>query len=235
MDGKGEDSKRLRLGMPTIVHTATTESDESELDISGVSKTGARPDATDPRRRIQSGRTRRTREVELLQSAASGDDTAATFLFNQHVDVVFRAAARVLGTGHPDLDDVVQTVFLSAFAQAEQYEGRSRLSTWLVGIAIRKSIDAVRASERRARWRRMKEWVGVVSSAPIDPLQRLETLSEAERQLSKLSLEQRAVFVLVEIEQYTLKEASEMLETGLSTLHARLQAARKLLRESEAP
>lgn len=190
-------------------------------------------DATGPRRRIVSGEARSLREVDLLRSAAAGDEAAAAFLFGHHVDQVFRSVVRVLGKNHPDVDDVVQLVFLSALDNAQKFEGRARLSTWLVGIAIRKSIDAVRASERRARWRRMKEWVGVLASEPTDPLERLACQCEVQEQLTKLNLEQRAVFVLVDIEQYTLKEASVMLEVGLSTLHARLQTARKLLRESE--
>ncbi len=235
MIGKADSPDRPTEEMPATGPESVRPEAAEQEPMPRLVPIHARADATDPRRRIHSGPARTFRERDLLVGAAGGDDAAASFLFTEHVDAVFRAVARVLGSGHPDVDDVVQAVFITALDQAERFEGRSRLSTWLVGIAIRKSIDAVRASERRARWRRVRDWVGVFADAPPDPFARLEAKTEAQRQLSKLNLDQRAVFVLVEIEQYTLKEASEMLNTGLSTLHARLQAARKKLHHSPAP
>ena len=45
--------------------------------------------------------------------------------------------------------------------------------------------------------------------------------------LAELTPEQRTVFVLHQVEGYTFKEISEMTGVGISTLHARLKAARK--------
>jgi RNA polymerase sigma-70 factor (ECF subfamily) len=52
---------------------------------------------------------------------------------------------------------------------------------------------------------------------------------EAERALATLTPDQRVVFVLYEAEGHTLKEISEITGAGISTLHARLEAARKRL------
>ncbi|MCA9600474.1 MAG: RNA polymerase sigma factor [Myxococcales bacterium] len=165
-----------------------------------------------------------------MARVAARDSLAARQLYRAHADRVFRAVARVMGRWHPDVEDVVQQVFVTAFLRPETFEGRSRLSTWLVGIAARRAVDAVRASERRRRWAKLKRRFGMESEGAVD--QRAHVRAEAERYLDLLRVEQRAVFVLCEVEGYTLKEVSEMTAVSVSTLHSRLKAARRRLDEA---
>jgi len=164
-------------------------------------------------------------DVAQLRDAAAGDEPSVRALYRGHVQRVHRCVARILGPGDGDVEDVVQQVFLAALDGADRFDGRSKVSTWLVGIATRKSLDAVRARSRRGRWSKLTEMVGLgrPSSAPDA---RHDSLSQAEAALAQLNPDQRAVFVLHQVEGYTFKEISEMTQTGISTLHARLKAAR---------
>ncbi len=162
---------------------------------------------------------------QRLVDAAGGDEAAVRWLYRRHVDAVFRCVARILGPGDGDVEDVVQQVFLAALDGAERFDGRSKLSTWLVGIASRKALDAVRARSRRGRWSKITELVGLGRPA-APPDARHDSIDEAERALAVLTPEQRQVFVLHSVEGYTFKEIQEMTGTGISTLHARLKAAR---------
>ncbi|RZO49056.1 MAG: RNA polymerase sigma factor [Sandaracinaceae bacterium] len=167
-------------------------------------------------------------EEALLRDASSGDDAAVRRLYRAHVDRVHRCVARILGPHDPDVDDVVQQVFLAALDG--RFDGRSKLSTWMVGIATRRALDASRARARRHRWSKVTEWVGLGRPAEA-PNARHDALSQAEAALATLTPEQRTVFVLHQVEGYTFKEISEMTSTGISTLHARLKAARRRLDE----
>lgn len=164
-------------------------------------------------------------ELEVLQRAASGDDAAVRQLFRDHVGRIHRTVARILGPTDPDVEDVVQQVFLAALKGAEKFDGRSRVSTWLVGIATRRALDQARCRWRRGRWQRIGQRVGLGRSADR-PDRARDALDEAHAALAELTPDQRTVFVLHEVEGYTLKEISEMTGTGISTLHARLKAAR---------
>src|SRR5690606_35874479 len=85
-------------------------------------------------------------------------------------DRVHRCVARILGPRDPDVEDVVQQVFLAALDGARSFDGRSRVSTWIVGIATRRALDAARSRWRRRRWAKITEWVGVARpEAPPDP------------------------------------------------------------------
>lgn len=167
-------------------------------------------------------------EAERLRAAAAGDDEAVRRLYRDHVDRVHRCVARILGPRDPDVEDVVQQAFLAALDGAGRFDGRSKVSTWLVGIATRRALDAARARHRRRRWQQVTEWVGLGRPA-ARPDVRHDALAEAEEALAALSPEQRTVFVLHAVEGYTFKEIGEMTGTGISTLHARLKAARQRL------
>jgi len=167
-------------------------------------------------------------ERERLLAAAEGDQDAMRHIYRAHVDMVFRTASRVLGASDGDVDDVVQHTFLAAVQSAESFDGRSKLSTWLVGIATRRALDHARARHRRGRWDTLKEWVGLTPIVPAPDAQH-ESRTTAERALDALTLDQRTAFVLHEVEGHTLQEISDMTGVGISTLHARLGAARKRL------
>lgn len=172
----------------------------------------------------------RASERERLLRAAGGDEDAMRQIYREHADAVFRTACRVLGSSDAELDDVVQHTFLAAIDGAARFDGRSRLSTWLIGIATRRALDHARARHRRGRWARLREWAGLSDGASVArPDAQIEGRSLAERALAELTPDQRVVFVLHQVEGHTLQEIADMTDTGISTLHARLGAARKRL------
>jgi RNA polymerase sigma-70 factor (ECF subfamily) len=164
----------------------------------------------------------------VLRAAASGDERAVRKLYREHLDRVYRCVARILGSSDPDVEDVVQQVFLAALDGAPKFDGRSRVSTWIVGIASRRALAAGRCRWRRQRWAEVTEGVGVGRRVSA-PDARLDALALAEAALAALSPEQRTAFVLHEVEGYTFEEIREMTGTGISTLHARVKAARTRL------
>ena len=165
-------------------------------------------------------------ERAQLQRAAAGDELAVRDLFRTHSARLHRHAARILGANDPDVEDVVQQVFLAALAGAAKFDGRSSVSTWLFGITTRRALDAARARWRRQRWSRMAESVGL-STPAAQPDQAFQALDEVGAVLSRLSPEQRLVFVLHDVEGYTFAEISGVTGIGISTLHGRLKSARQ--------
>lgn len=167
-------------------------------------------------------------DLDVLRRASEGDERAVRMLFRRHVGRIHRTVARILTPTDPDVEDVVQQVFLAALDGADRFDGRSAVGTWLVGIATRRALDQARRRWRRNRWSRVTERVGL-GRAASRPDVRPHALDQAEAMLERLTPDQRTVFVLYSVEGHTLKEISEMTSTGISTLHARLKAARKRL------
>ena len=183
-------------------------------------RVGARPES--------SGAQRVPQEISLVRSASEGDEAAAVRIYQAHVDRVYRTVARIVGPHDPELEDIVQEVFLAVIRGGSRFSGRSKLSTWIVGIATRRALDHTRARWRRSRFQWLRERVGLGRPA-LEPDRSVLARSEAEELLLALSPDQRVVFVLCDVEGFALREVSEMTGTGVSTLHARLKAARRVL------
>ncbi len=90
----------------------------------------------------------------LVRRCVAGEASAWDDLVRRHVDVLHAAAVRLLGSG-ADAEDAVQAVFLRLWQDGRrrlaQFQGRSRLSTWLVAVVQREALDRLRSRPLAAR------------------------------------------------------------------------------------
>jgi len=156
-------------------------------------------------------------------------------LYDDNVAFVWRALRR-LGVSEADTPDAVQEVFLVAHRRLADFEGRSKASTWLFGIAFRVASDR----RKRADVRRQVLDDEAVDAATDDGADgrnlddRLHAAAVLERVLATLPIEQRAVFVLFELEEQTSAEIAEAMGTPLGTVHSRLRLAREAFQAAAA-
>lgn len=134
-------------------------------------------------------------------------------------------ATLALGVPAADAEDLCQEVMLVVHRRLRDFDGQS-LRAWLYGICLRVASDY----RRSARVRREKA-TAELPERVFDPTQPDEVdarRAEAKlrRALDALDDDKRAVFVLFEIEQLTLREISEAVGAPLQTVYSRLQAAR---------
>jgi RNA polymerase sigma-70 factor, ECF subfamily len=170
---------------------------------------------TDPG--VPQGRLRRARFAPH-PSVSPFDLTAA---FRDHHDFVWRSLAR-LGVHGDAIDDAVQDVFVIAHRRGHNYDGRAPLRHWLYGIT--RNI-ALKHRERTAR-ARVRASEGPEVRRIDDPIAERDTIATVERFLAELDEDQRAVFMLAEIEGHTAPEIADMLSVKLNTVYSRLRLAR---------
>ncbi len=153
-------------------------------------------------------------------------------IYQEHFRQVWRFLAR-LGVPERDLPDAVQDVFVVVHRKLEEFEGRSRVETWLYGICMRVASDRRRRASQR--WESLEH----PEEEQSDPLQnaddeKLGLRALAQRILLSMPLEQRAVFVCFELEGLSSQEVAERLEIPLGTVHSRLRLARAAFRKELA-
>lgn len=170
----------------------------------------------------------------LSLRAPAGDHRELTVhdfrsLYDTHVAMVVRTLRRF---GVPDaaLDDATQDVFTVVHGKLERFEGRSTVRTWIFGIA-----------RRVARNHRPPERETLADEGTLDYLEslsfrggRVEEIEQARllyRLLGRLTAEQREVFLLVELEQFSVREASEITGENPNTLSSRLRRTKQDLME----
>jgi len=125
-------------------------------------------------------------------------------VYDAHFAFVWRSLRR-LRVADANLKDAMQDVFLVVHRRLGEFEGRAKVSTWLFGICWRVAKDY----RRRAHVKReVLDDSGFASVA--DPnvdaaasAERNEELVRFEAALDELDLDQRAVFMLFELENLT--------------------------------
>jgi RNA polymerase sigma-70 factor, ECF subfamily len=164
---------------------------------------------------------------ELVDRARGGDLAAFETLVKRHRDVVYRVAARTVGSG--DAEDVSQDAFLRAFHRLPRFRGEGPFRAWLLRIVQNAALS--QQSRRRPEPVESVEPFVETSSAPVErtPAERLERRERQQRLESKvclLSPAHRAVLVLRDIEGLTYEEIAEVTETPLGSVKGRLHRAR---------
>jgi RNA polymerase sigma-70 factor (ECF subfamily) len=146
-------------------------------------------------------------------------------VFRRHADTVYRLAHRLLGSG-ADADDVVQETFIEVFRSIHRYRGEASLSSWLHRIAVRT------AGHHRKRIRRHAPRLHLVPKAgeerdPETDADGRRVTARVEALLDRLAESRRAVFVLHEVEGYSLPETAALLGISVTAAKKRVWRARR--------
>src|SRR5256714_10989860 len=84
-----------------------------------------------------------TSDEALISRIAAGDRLAMQVLYARHHVRVYRFVLRLVGNP-TTAEDLISEVFLDVWRQADRFEGRSAVSTWMLAIARFKALSALR-------------------------------------------------------------------------------------------
>jgi RNA polymerase sigma-70 factor (ECF subfamily) len=149
-------------------------------------------------------------------------------------------AARGMGFGQTDAEDLVQDVFATFMTTLERFEGRSRVSTWIFGILHRKAQERRRELARDAVqdpidnvFESQFDDTGGWSTPPVD-LERQIASSELGDAIhgcvERLPAPLQEVFVLREIQDLETTEICKILGRTVTHVGVQLHRARARLR-----
>lgn len=128
---------------------------------------------------------------------------------------------RRLVTNHEDANDVLQNSLIKVFRNIRQFEGKSKLYTWLYRIATNEAITFLQQQQRKGTVSMEVDGRQVGSELQADPYLDGEALELRLRQaLNRLPEKQRVVFTLRYYDELSYKEMSDILETSEGALKA---------------
>jgi RNA polymerase sigma-70 factor (ECF subfamily) len=152
-----------------------------------------------------------------------------TQLYEENFDFVWRSV-RMLGLPPDSADDAAQDVFVVAHRRLSDFEGRSGARTWLFAIALRVVSDFRRSRRRKLRLlERAMTMEPEPANTPYEAAVGTERRDALLTALDGLPDEQRAVFVLADVEEMSAPEIATALEVNLNTVYSRLRSARKTM------
>ncbi len=179
-------------------------------------------------------------DTALVEDCQNGNPAAFDELVRRYKDRVYNVVYRFLGN-HEDAQDVSQETFLKAYLGIRQFEGRSRVYTWLFSIAGNLARNRLRDMGRRGRNKgisldarrddgTVREFVG--TGATPDEAARAQELDRVlQAALDELPEHYRLVFVLRTFEKLSYDEIADAAGCPKGTVKSRLNQARKQLHE----
>jgi RNA polymerase sigma-70 factor (ECF subfamily) len=144
--------------------------------------------------------------------------------FDQFHGLVHRLLVRALGPG-ADIEELLDDVFLSFFDSAARVHDPEKLRSYLVSITMNRLRAEIR---RRRRAEFLQRWTGVSDpdhNPGSDDPKAKAALIQLSRILGELNAEERAVFLLRNVDGMAFGEIAESLSISESTAHRRARRA----------
>jgi RNA polymerase sigma-70 factor (ECF subfamily) len=169
-------------------------------------------------------------DATLVNRIAAGDKLAMQALFARHRTLVYRWLLRFVGN-ETNAEDLLSDVFLDVWRQADRFEGRSSVSTWLLSIARFKALSARRRRTHAELDQRIETTVADTANDPEVALQEKNRSELLQSALTRLSLEHREIIDLVYYHEKSVEECAQILGIPAATVKTRMFYARKKLAE----
>jgi RNA polymerase sigma-70 factor (ECF subfamily) len=173
-------------------------------------------------------------DEQVVARVLDGDVAVFELLMRRHNQRLFRVARAVL-RNDAEAEDVVQETYLRAYANLQQFEGRSSVATWLSRIAFH---EALRVRRRRLR-ARVTEGLDPDSSVVVDASSHVEDrlIGDEVRKVLAAAIDAlpaglRAVVMMRLVEGLSTRETADSLHLSETNVKVSLHRARRLLSES---
>lgn len=171
-------------------------------------------------------------DADLMRQTADGDQRAFQKLMARHLSRTVRLASRIMG-GTAAAEDVAQEAFIRVWKHAADWQdpekSGAKFTTWLYRIVLNLCID----EKRRHRFANIDDLPEPAdeSRGAEQKMQQQEQGKRVAAALEKLPERQRAAFVLCFYEEYSNKEAADMLGISVGAVESLLVRSRRFLRD----
>ncbi|MCS7053117.1 MAG: sigma-70 family RNA polymerase sigma factor [Ignavibacterium sp.] len=180
-------------------------------------------------------------EKQLIELAKSGDKKALATLVKNHEQTVYNFSFKIC-RDREKAENIMQETFLSMIKHLNQFDGNSRLSTWLYRIVSNhclmqarkdknKFFVSINDDENEESDLYNDKYVADWSRIPNNVTENNELKNILDNAISKLSPEYRIVFLLRDVEGLSTEETALATDLSIPAVKSRLHRARAFLRK----
>ncbi|MCI0337895.1 MAG: sigma-70 family RNA polymerase sigma factor [Acidobacteria bacterium] len=177
-----------------------------------------------------------------MRLARDGDESAFEEIVRRYTPRVFQIASRFFRQRN-QVEESAQEIFIRVYTRLADYEGRGSFGGWLTRIATTTCINLIRYNKRRPEitltdlTTEENEWLeDRLASIAVEPRKSIEdtliAADLAEKVLKTLSPEDRLVLILIDGDEFSVKEVSEMTGWSEGKVKVRAFRARRRMREA---
>jgi RNA polymerase sigma factor (sigma-70 family) len=177
-------------------------------------------------------------DAVIIEKILNGDLSLFEILIRRYNPVLYRLA-RGYGFNHQDAEDLMQDVHVIAFTQLSKFEGRASYKTWISRIMINKCIYKLKygffknelPTDRILEINNQPTVVKARQNQTENVLSNRELTSILEKSIQNIPVIYQIVFILREVEGYSIAETAELLDITPTNVKVRLNRAKTLLQK----
>ncbi len=168
-------------------------------------------------------------EHEMVEKAIGGDLSAYGQLINQHQEMAFAIALRIVRL-REDAEEITQDAFVKAWKNRHRYRGTAKFSTWLYRIVYNTAISKTRKVQLYSS-EMDDEAIGQINFTSVQ--ESMGQLAETERKqylneaLNNLLPDDALVLNLFYLAENTVEEVGVITGWSQNNVKVRLHRARK--------
>ena len=173
-------------------------------------------------------------DTGLVEALKNGDIDSFKILYNKYKQKMYNTALRI-HRNHLDAEDSIQETFVKVFKNIKSFEEKSSLSTWIFRILVNTCLGNIRKNKKL-------DGTDAVDFTEEMEQEKLKILNGnpalkyiLEKEIKKLPVELRTVFILYEVEGFKHIEISEIMDIPVGTSKSHLFKAKKILRKYIEP
>lgn len=176
-------------------------------------------------------------ESKLVELAKSGDRQALALLVKNNEQTVYNFSFKIC-RDRDKAEHIMQETFFSMIKSLHQFDGNSKISTWLYRIVSNHCLMLARKDKSRTfvsidnddelyEDKYTADW----SNIPNQDIENTELKKILDESIDKLSPEYRIVFLLRDVEGLSTEETAQLTELSVPAVKSRLHRARAFLRK----
>lgn len=166
-------------------------------------------------------------ETKVIKNFIQGDAGAFEKLVLYHRESAQEFAKRYV-YDHHIAEDIVQDAFVSCYMNRKKYKHSYSFKSYLYTIVRNKCVDYIRSENKKMLYHNFYDYIS--SSAEEEVLHK-ESISFIRKSIDTLHKPYKQAIHLVDIDDFTYKEAANIMGKSLGTFKITLYRARKQLKE----
>lgn len=172
-------------------------------------------------------------DQEIIRKILDGETALFEVLIRRYNSVLYKIA-RSYGMNHEDAEDMMQEAHFSAYTQLHAFREEASYKTWLTKILLHKCYHKRNTGPQKFTWTdRIPEESQSIRNKQDTEKQVLnkELAIVLEKALMQLPMIYRTVFVLREMEGFSIAETAKLLNISETNVKVRLNRAKALLQK----
>ncbi|MBL4621866.1 MAG: sigma-70 family RNA polymerase sigma factor [Immundisolibacteraceae bacterium] len=167
--------------------------------------------------------------VEILNKISSGDESAFADFYRLYESRLYRFICSKLNDSF-EASDILHEVFLEVWRKADKFEGRSKVSTWLFGIAYYKTMDRLR--KKIPYTVDDEQFFEIKDDAPaqLSCMVTVENAGDVRFCLKTLKDVHRSVMELTFYNELSYREIATIIDCPENTVKTRMFHAKQLIK-----